>query len=106
KDPREFAVIEAFRRAMRSLELPVLKWLFAFGLTFTTGALGFAMPSWGGMLPLLILPSGVAVAAMYRWGWRMWPAIFAAGVGIELFEPTRQPLFAAIGVGAGLAGGA
>jgi PAS domain S-box-containing protein len=99
-------VIEAFRRAMNSLELPVLKWLFAFGLTFTTGALGFARPSWGGMLPLLILPSGVAVAAMYRWGWRMWPAIFAAGVGIELFEPTRQPFFGAVGVGVGLAGGA
>ncbi len=99
-------MIEAFRRAMNSLELPVLKWLLAFGLTFATGALGFALPRLGGMLPLLILPSGVAVAAMYRWGWRMWPAIFAAGAGIELFEPTRQPLFGAIGVGVGLAGGA
>ena len=99
-------MIEAFRRAMSSLELLALKWLLAFALTFATGALAFARPRWGGMLPLLILPSGVAVAAMYRWGWRMWPAIFAAGVGIELFEPTRQPLFVSIGVGAGLAGGA
>jgi PAS domain S-box-containing protein len=99
-------VIEAFERAMRAPGLPVLKWLLAFALIFATGALGFALPSWGGMLPLIILPSGVAVASMYRWGWRMWPAIFAAGLAIDLFEPMRQPLLAAIGVGIGLAGGA
>ena len=104
KDPRDIDVIEGFQRAMHSPSLPVLKWSLAFALIFATGALGFALPSFGGSLPLLILPSGVAVAAMYRWGRRMWPAMFAAGVAIDW--STHQPLVAAIGVGIGLAGGA
>ncbi len=104
KDPRDIDVIEGFQRAMHSASLPVLKWSLAFALTFATGALGFALPSFGGSLPLLILPSGVAVAAMYRWGRRMWPAMFAAGVAIDWSN--HQPLVATIGVGIGLAGGA
>jgi len=104
KAPRDIDVAEAFQRAMHSPSLPVLRWLLGFALTFATGALGFALPSFGGSLPLLILPSGVAVAAMYRWGRRMWPSIFAAGVAIDWSN--HQPLVAAIGVGIGLAGSA
>ncbi len=57
----------------------------------------------GGRLNLAFLPSGIAVAATYRWGRRMWPAVFAAGLAIDLW--LRQPLVASIGVGVGLAGG-
>ncbi len=97
-------MIEAIRRVLHSSESAVPRWLAVFVLTFATGALGFALPRWGGSLPLLILPSGIAVAAMYRWGWRMWPAILAAGAAIDLSG--HQPLIAACGVGIGLAGGA
>ncbi len=78
--------------------------LLAFAAIFTTGALGFALPSLGASLPLPLLPSGFAVAAMYRWGRQMWPAVLAAGIAIDV--STRQPLVAAVGVGVGLAGGA
>ncbi len=97
-------VIEAIQRALRSSETPVLRWLAAFALIFATGALGFALPSFGSRLPLLLLPSGFAVAAMYRWGWRMWSAVFAAGAAIEL--SAHSSLVGALGVGIGLAGGA
>jgi len=97
-------VIEAIQRALHSGESLAPRWLAVFALTFATGALGLALPRWGGSLPLLILPSGIAVAAMYRWGWRMWPAILAAGAAIDLSE--HEPLIAACGVGIGLAGGA
>ena len=40
-----------------------------------------------------------------RWGFRMWPAVFAAGVAIELARAASRSA-AALGVGAGLAGGA
>ncbi len=97
-------VIEAIQRALRSGETPVLRWLAAFALTYASGALGFALPSLGSRLPLLLLPSGFAVAAMYRWGWRMWSAVFAAGAAIEL--STHGTLVSALGVGIGLAGAA
>jgi PAS domain S-box-containing protein len=65
--------------------------------------LAFELSNMGGRLNLAFLPSGIAVAATYRWGRRMWPAVFAAGVAIDLW--LRQPLVASIGVGVGLAGG-
>ncbi len=95
---------EALRRILHPPGRPDIRWLFAFVMIFAGGALGFALPNWGAHLTLPLLPSGIAVAAMYRWGPRMWPAIFAAGAATDLW--TRQPLIAAIGVGAGLAGGA
>ena len=78
--------------------------LIAFAAIFGSGALGFALTSMGATLSLPLLPSGFAVAAMYRWGLRMWPAVFAAGFAIDM--STHQPLIGAVGVGIGLAGGA
>jgi PAS domain S-box-containing protein len=83
---------------------PLLRWLIAFAFIFVAGAAGFALPTMGARLTLPILPSGIAVAATYCWGRRMWPAVFAAGVAIDLFG--RQPLVASLGVGVGLAAGA
>jgi PAS domain S-box-containing protein len=78
--------------------------LVVFASIFALGAIAFALPSLGGRMALPLLPSGVAVAAAYRWGRRMWPAIFAAGLAIDLM--LRQPWIASVGVGVGLAGGA
>jgi PAS domain S-box-containing protein len=83
--------------------LVVLRRLLTFALIFATGALGYALPHVGSRVSLLLLPSGLAVAALFRWGWRTWPALFAGGVAIEL--SAHQPIVAAIGVGIGLAGG-
>jgi PAS domain S-box-containing protein len=74
-----------------------------FASIFAIGALAFELSNMGGRLNLAFLPSGIAVAATYRWGRRMWPAVFAAGLAIDLW--LRQPLVASIGVGVGLAGG-
>jgi PAS domain S-box-containing protein len=78
--------------------------LIAFVLIFVTGLLGYLVPKVGGRLPLMLLPSGIAVAVLCRWGKRQWPAVFLAGLAIEWTERT-DPL-TALGVGAGLAGGA
>ncbi len=81
-----------------------IRWLLVFSVIFATGVIGFALPRLGGRVPLLLLPSGFAVAALQRWGLRLWPPVFIAGAAIDLWEP--EPLIAATGVGAGLAAGA
>jgi PAS domain S-box-containing protein len=78
--------------------------LLVFACIFAIGALGFSLRRLGGSLTLSYLPSGIAVAATYRFGRGMWPAVFLAGFAIDLWIP--QPLPACIGVGIGLASGA
>jgi PAS domain S-box-containing protein len=84
-------------------KLPAVKWLIAFVSIFTAGFIGFSLPVMGARLALPLLPSGIAIAVSYRWGRRMWPAVFAAGAAIDLSG--GQALSSAIGVGIGLAGG-
>jgi PAS domain S-box-containing protein len=78
--------------------------LLVFTSIFAVGAIGFGLPKLGGSLTLSYLPSGIALAATYRFGRRVWPAVFLAGFAIDLSIP--QPLPACIGVGAGLASSA
>src|SRR5271154_5728547 len=75
-----------------------------FASIFIVGVVAFTLPSLGGRLSLPLLPSGIAVAAAFRWGRRMWPAVFAAGMAIELW--LRHTFPEAIGVGVGLASAA
>src|SRR5271165_4867260 len=78
--------------------------IIVFASIFVVGVVAFTLPSLGGRLSLPLLPSGIAVAAAYRWGRRMCPAVFFAGMAIELW--LQQTLMDAVGIGAGLAGGA
>jgi PAS domain S-box-containing protein len=81
-----------------------MRWVTTFASIYTTGLVGFALPSFGAHFPLPLLPGGIAVAAIYRWGKRMWAPIFAAGAAIQL--TMGRPLLAAGAAGAGLAVGA
>jgi PAS domain S-box-containing protein len=78
--------------------------LIAFALIFAAGFVGFSLPGLGGRLPLMLLPSGLAVAFMCRWGLGQWPAVFLAGTVIDL--SSHSPPLVALGTGAGLAVGA
>jgi PAS domain S-box-containing protein len=82
----------------------VLRLFVVFLAIFGIGVLVFSLPRIGGRLNLSLVPSGVAVAATYRFGRRVWPAVFAAGLCIDLWIP--QPVPASIGVGISLAAGA
>jgi PAS domain S-box-containing protein len=94
-------VVDASKRVMHSPERPLIRWLSAFLAVFLSGALGFALPALGSRLSLVLLPSGFALAALYRWGYRLWTAVLLGGIAIDLWQ--HQPLIAALGVGAGLA---
>lgn len=89
---------------MNSYPLPILKWAATFTAVFTAGAVGFMLPSVGAHPTLPLLAGGIAAAACIRWGLRMWPAVLAAGIGIDLW--THTALIASLGVGIGAAGAA
>jgi len=80
-----------------------LRLFLVFAVIFAVGAIGFSLPSIGSRLTLSLMPSGVALAATYRYGRRVWPAVFLAGMAINLWIP--HPFVSSIGVGAGLASG-
>jgi PAS domain S-box-containing protein len=81
-----------------------LRLVLVFVSIFAIAAIGISLRRFGGSLTLSYLPNGIAVAATYRFGRRVWPAVFLAGIAIQLWVPV--PLPACIGVGIGLASGA
>jgi len=81
-----------------------LRLLVVFVSIVAVAAIGISLRKLGGSLTLSYLPNGIAVAATYRFGRRVWPAVFLAGMSIVLW--THEPLPASIGVGIGLASGA
>jgi signal transduction histidine kinase len=89
---------------MKPESVQILRLLITFVAVFAAGATGLMLPSAGAHPTLPLLTSGIAVAACIRWGRQMWPAIFAAGLGIDLWM--HQPPIASLGVGMGVATGA
>jgi two-component system CheB/CheR fusion protein len=77
--------------------------LLVFALTLAGGIAGLAVPKLGGRLVLVLLPSGIAVGAIYRGGWRMTVAVFAAALGIEFWA--NAAVISAVFVATGLAFG-
>jgi PAS domain S-box-containing protein len=78
--------------------------LLVFTSIFAVAAFGISLHRIGGSLTLSYLPNGIAVAVTYRFGRRVWPAVFLAGFAIVLWN--HEPLAAGTGVGIGLASGA
>ncbi len=64
----------------------LLRGVIVFAATVATGVLGFALPHFGARLALPLLPSGIAVAALVRWGRGLWPAILVAELAIDLWN--------------------
>jgi PAS domain S-box-containing protein len=94
-------VVDALNRVLHSPGRLIIRWFLVFAAIFASGALGSSLPSFGSRISLILLPSGFAVAAMCRWGLRMWPAVLLGSMGIDLW--LHRPLLAGLGSGAGLA---
>ena len=73
--------------------------LILFVAVAASGVLGFLVLRYGARVALPLLPSGIAVAALVRWGRRLWPAVFAGGVAIELFRGSAPLEMLSVGVG-------
>lgn len=97
-------MIDAWRRVSRVPRTAMRRGMLVFVAIFAAGALGYQIHAWGGRLPLMLLPGGLAVAALCRWGKALWPAVLLAGIAVDLSG--RIPLLGGLGVGVGLASSA
>lgn len=77
---REIALTPGWRRTLRLT-------LVAAGY-FVTGWMGLHLPHGDIQITLVWLPSGIAIAALYRWGYRCWPAIPVASILINVLFGT------------------
>lgn len=66
---------------------------------FTTGWLGLRVPYAESHITLVWLPTGIAVAALLRWGWAVWPGVYLAALAVNLSIGSSWPLAAGIAVG-------
>lgn len=74
--------------------------LFLLALAyFATGWLGLKIPYAGSHITLVWLPTGIAVAALLRWGWAVWPGIYLGAFLVNLSVGSSWPLAAGIAVG-------
>ncbi|MEO6846294.1 MAG: MASE1 domain-containing protein [Chthoniobacterales bacterium] len=63
---------------------PALRFVLLGLAYFGAAHLGLALAPEKLKISLVWLPTGIAVAALYRWGLRYWPAIFAAAAILQL----------------------
>ncbi len=66
---------------------------------FTTGWLGLKLPYYGSHITLIWLPTGIAVAALIRWGFNTWPGIAAGAFLVNLAIGSSVPLAFGTAVG-------
>jgi len=82
----------------RSMQTPVRVLLLGL-LYFVTGWLGMKVPAFGSTITLIWLPSGIAVAALLRFGLGCWPGIALGAVAVNYVGGV--PLPAAMGMAVG-----
>ena len=73
--------------------------LLPFLAYVATGWLGLQIPFTGSHITLVWLPSGIAVAALFRWGRSVWPGIYLGAFLVNLSIGSTWPLAAGIAVG-------
>jgi signal transduction histidine kinase len=64
-----------------------------------TGRLGLSQGAASGFATLIWFPSGLAVTALFLWGFNLWPAITLGAFLVNLL--TGAPLLVAVGIGIG-----
>ena len=78
----------------------ILSRLFFLALGyFATGWLGLQVPYTGTHITLVWLPTGMAVAALLKWGRAVWPGIYLGALLVNLSIGSSWPLAAGIAVG-------
>ncbi len=78
------------------------KWTLFFWLFvayFLTGYWGLSLPAVGTQITLIWLPTGIAVACLYRWGYRFWPSVTIAAVSLNMVFGV--PFVTALGIAVG-----
>lgn len=85
---------------MPKLRAPVLTRPLLLALAyFVTGWLGLQISYTGTHITLVWLPTGIAVAALLRWGWTVWPGIWLGAFLVNLSIGSSLSLAAGIAIG-------
>ena len=61
--------------------------LRALGLAlayFIAGTIGLELAMVGSLVTLVWMPTGIAVAALFRWGWRYWPGVWVGAFAVNM----------------------
>jgi integral membrane sensor domain MASE1 len=66
---------------------------------FVSGRLGLAIPYVDSHITLIWLPSGIALAALMRWGYICWPAVFLGALATNFAIDSSPLLDASIAAG-------
>ena len=66
---------------------------------FATGRLGLMLPAFGSTITLIWMPTGIAVAALFRYGYGCWPGIALGAVAVNM--AVGVPFPAALGMAVG-----
>ena len=81
----------------------VLRWLARVAAVvaayYLGGRLGLSIPYVGSHITLIWLPTGIAVAALLRWGYAVWPGVFLGASMINLSVGSSPLLALGIAVG-------
>ncbi|HEV2267879.1 MAG TPA: ATP-binding protein [Steroidobacteraceae bacterium] len=93
----------ATRTGVPVVPLHVLRALLVFAATLSMSTSGLEPPGWRGHLAVWLLASGIALAAVIRWGWVQYLPVYAANVAVDVLH--RHPLDLALLVGLGLPAG-
>ena len=75
-----------------------------FAATLSISTTGLQPPGWSGRLAVWLLGSGIALAAVIRWGWLQYLPIYAADVVVDVLNrrPPGLALLAGLGLPAGV----
>ena len=68
-------------------------------LYFGSGRLGLSLGAVSGFAALIWLPSGLSVAALFLWGFRLWPAVTLGAFFVNLFTGAPWPVAVGISIG-------
>ena len=88
------------RAAVPAALLDLLRALLVFAATLSISTTGLQPPGWSGRLAVWLLGSGIALAAVIRWGWLQYLPIYAADVIVDVLN--RRPVGLALLAGLGL----
>ena len=84
---------------MRHLRLNSFTTLWVALAYFVTGRLGLMLPAFGSSITLVWLPTGIAVAALLRWGFGCWPGLALGAFAVNLAVGSSWPVALGIAVG-------
>ena len=100
----EAAPNAASRTGVPAVLVHLLRGLLVFAATLSISTSGLQPPGWSGHLAVWLLASGIALAAVIRWGWVQYLPIYAADVVVDVLNrrPPELALLAGLGLPAGV----